>query len=311
VGLRIVAFAGGVGGAKLADGLARNLRHEDLSVVVNTGDDFEHLGLQICPDLDTMTYTLAGLADPVRGWGRADESWHFLQTLELFGGPTWFQLGDRDLALHVERTRRLRQGQTLTEVTEHIRRALGVAVAILPMSDQPVATIVLTDEGQLPFQEYFVARRCEPCLRGLLFKRSEQAAPSPKVRAALKGCDAVVFCPSNPWVSLDPILDLPGMRELIQGKPVVGVSPIVGGRALKGPAARMFRQLGFEPSSLAVAKHYQGLLSGLVIDVQDADQEQDVAALGVKVLVTNTIMKDVTARSRLGKEVLEFVRGLA
>ncbi|MGD2253001.1 MAG: 2-phospho-L-lactate transferase, partial [Anaerolineales bacterium] len=252
MGLRIVAFAGGVGGAKLADGLARNLRHEDLSVVVNTGDDFEHLGLQICPDLDTMTYTLAGLADPVRGWGRADESWHFLQTLELFGGPTWFQLGDRDLALHVERTRRLRQGQTLTEVTEHIRRALGVAVAILPMSDQPVATIVLTDEGQLPFQEYFVARRCEPCLRGLLFKRSEQAAPSPKVRAALKGCDAVVFCPSNPWVSLDPILDLPGMRELIQGKPVVGVSPIVGGRALKGPAARMFRQLGFEPSSLAV-----------------------------------------------------------
>jgi LPPG:FO 2-phospho-L-lactate transferase len=310
VGLRIVALAGGVGGAKLADGLARNLRQEDLSVVVNTGDDFEHFGLQICPDLDTMTYTLAGLADPARGWGRADESWHFLQTLELLGGPTWFQLGDRDLALHVERTRRLRQGQTLTEVTEHIRGALGVAVAILPMSDQPVATIVLTDEGPLPFQEYFVARRCEPRVRGLLFKRSEQAAPSPKVRAALKGCDAVVFCPSNPWVSLDPILDLPGMRELVQGKPVVGVSPIVGGRALKGPAAKMFRQMGVEPSSLAVAKHYQGLLSGLVIDVQDAEQEQDVAALGVKVLVTNTIMKDVPARSHLGKEVLDFVRGL-
>lgn len=309
--MKVVALAGGVGGAKLVDGLAGVLPPEDLTVVVNTGDDFEHLGLTICPDLDTVTYTLAGLANPETGWGRANESWDFLETLEQLGGPTWFRLGDRDLALHVERTRRLSAGEPLSSVAAVLCRRLGVEVRLLPMSDQPVRTLVDTDQGRLAFQEYFVARRCEPAVRGFEFAGAGQAEPAPGVRAALQDCELIIFCPSNPWVSLDPILAVPAMRALVQAKPTLGVSPIVGGAALKGPAAKMYQELGIEPSAAAVAGHYAGLLQALVIDRVDAGLEQQIADLGVRPFVTDTVMSDRQDRIRLAGEVLAFARELA
>lgn len=299
-------MAGGVGGAKLVDGLAAQLPAEELAVIVNTGDDFEHLGLTICPDLDTVTYTLAGLANPQTGWGRAEESWNFLAELETLGGPTWFKLGDRDLALHIERTRRLQAGEPLSQVTRHLCRHLGVEVQVLPMSDQPVRTIVDCAEGQLAFQQYFVARRCEPAVRGFSFDGIERARPAPGVEQALAECDLVALCPSNPWVSLDPILAVPGLRAALEGKPVIGVSPLVGGAAIKGPAAKMYRELGIEPSATAVARHFAGLLEGLLIDDLDADQAAAIQALGVQTLVTDTVMRDPAGRARLAGELLGF-----
>ncbi|MGH2606394.1 MAG: 2-phospho-L-lactate transferase, partial [Anaerolineales bacterium] len=254
--MKIVILSGGVGGAKLVDGLAAVLAPEELTVIVNTGDDFDHLGLRICPDLDTVVYTLAGLADPETGWGRADESWNFLQSLAQLGGPSWFRLGDRDLALHIERTRRLDAGEPLSRVMEGLARALGVRIKVLPMSDDPTPTIVITDEGRLPFQEYFVARGWQPKVLGFSFDGIEAAQPAPGVLEALRTADAVVFGPSNPWVSVDPILAVPGIRHALEGKRVLAVSPIVGGRALKGPAAKMFAELGIPPSAVAVAGHY-------------------------------------------------------
>lgn len=304
--MKVVALAGGVGGAKLVDGLAAVLPPQDLTVVVNTGDDFEHLGLTICPDLDTVTYTLAGLANPETGWGRADESWTFLEALAQLGGPTWFRLGDRDLALHIERTRRLAAGEPLSSVTRDLCRRLGVEVRLLPMSDQPVRTLVDTDRGRLAFQEYFVARRCEPAVRGFEFSGAERAEPAPGVRSALQECELVVFCPSNPWVSLDPILAVRGMRAMLGAKASIGVSPIVGGEALKGPAAKMYRELGIEPSAAAVAGHYAGLLRALVIDRVDAGLEQQIADLGVRPFVADTVMSDRKDRIRLAGEVLAF-----
>lgn len=304
--MKVVALAGGVGGAKLVDGLAAVLSPEDLTVVVNTGDDFEHLGLTICPDLDTVTYTLAGLANPETGWGRADESWDFLQALEQLGGPTWFRLGDRDLALHVERTRRLSAGEPLSSVTRGLCARLGVQVRLIPMSDQPVPTLVETDQGRLAFQEYFVARRCEPAVRGFEYAGAERSEPAPRVLDALRDCELVVFCPSNPWVSLDPILAVPGVRSAIEGKPSIGVSPIVGGEAIKGPAAKMYRELGIQPSAAAVGEHYAGLLQALVIDRLDAGLAEAVAALGMRPFVTDTLMTDREARIRLAGELLSF-----
>ena len=244
--MKVVALAGGVGGAKLVDGLAAVLAPDDLTVVVNTGDDFRHLGLSICPDLDTITYTLAGLANPQTGWGRRDESWSFLETLGRLGGPTWFRLGDRDLALHVQRTRRLAEGQPLSQVTAELCAALGVGVRVLPMSDQPVSTRVLTEEGELTFQDYFVARGCEPRVSSFRLEGLEAAQAAPGVLQALREAAVVILCPSNPWVSLDPILALPGVRPSLALKFAVGVSPIVGGQAVKGPAAKMFRELGLQ-----------------------------------------------------------------
>jgi LPPG:FO 2-phospho-L-lactate transferase len=304
--MRIVALAGGVGGAKLVDGLAAVVAPQDLTVIVNTGDDFEHLGLTICPDLDTVSYTLAGLANPETGWGRADESWNFLDSLEQLGGPTWFRLGDRDLALHIERTVRLGAGETLSAVTSHLCQRLGVAVDVIPMSDQPVRTIVDSSEGRLSFQEYFVARACEPAVRGFEFAGAQQAHPAPGVETALRACDLVVFCPSNPWVSIDPILAVPGMRTALSGKRCIGVSPIVGGAAIKGPAAKMYRELGIEPSAAAVAGHYAGLLQALLIDHADAGQAERIAAGGVQPVVTDTVMIDRPGRIRLANELLAF-----
>jgi LPPG:FO 2-phospho-L-lactate transferase len=306
VALRVVALAGGVGGSKLVDGLAEVLPLDHLTVIVNTGDDFEHLGLTICPDMDTIIYTLAGLANPKTGWGRVDETWSFLETLEALGGPVWFQLGDRDLALHHERSRRLKEGQSLTDVTRRVCQAFDISVTLLPMSDHPVRTIVVTDEGELAFQDYFVARRCEPRVRGFRFAGVETATPAPGVIEALSLADLVVLCPSNPWVSLDPILAVKGIRGAVSEKLVVGVSPIVGGKAIKGPAAKMYTELNLQPSAYTVVEHFRDLLDGILIDKQDQHLAHEIQSLDIHVHVTNTIMKNKQDRIGLGEEVLVF-----
>jgi len=307
--MNVVALAGGVGGAKLAHGLAQILRPEELTVVVNTGDDFEHLGLHISPDLDTVMYTLAGIANPETGWGLAGETWNFLDALGRLGGATWFRLGDRDLATHVERSHRLWSGQSLTEVTAALCASLGVRPRLLPMTDDIVSTIVRTDEGELEFQEYFVYRQCRPRVRGFRFHGLEHAFPTEAVLAALDAAGAILFCPSNPFVSLDPILSLPGIRERVRRRGAVAVSPIVGGQALKGPAAKMFAELGWEASAAAVAEHYAGLLRGFVLDTVDAGLKEKVESETVKVLVANTVMKTDSDRARLAREVLAFAIG--
>jgi LPPG:FO 2-phospho-L-lactate transferase len=310
-GLRVTALAGGVGGAKLADGLARVLPPDCLTVIVNTGDDFDFLGLRICPDLDTVLYTLAGRSNPATGWGRADETFRALETLGELGGPTWFRLGDRDLGLHLERTRWLAAGRSLTDFTQHLREVWGVTANVLPMSADPIPTWVMTDEGELSFQEYFVRRQCRPQVRSFRFGEVAQARPAAGVLEALGAADLIVFCPSNPWVSIDPILAVPGVRAAIAAGAgrVVAVSPIVGGATLKGPAAKMYAELGIAPSALAVAQHYHGLLSGFVLDELDRAQAAAVAALGLPARVTQTVMKTPDDRTRLALEVVAFGMG--
>ncbi len=309
--MNIVALAGGVGGAKLADGLAQSLPPENLTIIVNTGDDFEHLGLKICPDLDTVCYTLAGLANPVTGWGLAGETWNALEGIGTLGGPGWFRVGDRDLGTHLERTRRLRAGQGLSQITRDFCRAWGVKPTVLPMSDDPIPTMVNTEEGEMAFQEYFVHRLCHPRVRGFRFEGVQVARAAPGVLEALARADLIVFCPSNPWVSVDPILSIPGVRELVgkqggtRGK-VIAVSPIIAGQAVKGPAAKMYAELGVEPSALAVAKHYGGLLAGFVLDRQDGMQEEAIRELGIRPFVTETLMKTPADRVRLAGDVLRF-----
>lgn len=301
--MKIVALAGGVGGAKLAHGLAQVLPPEDLTVIVNTGDDFEHYGLSICPDLDTVCYTLAGLANPETGWGRVDESWKVIENASKLGGPNWFRLGDQDLGTHLERTRRLKAGEPLSSITKDFCKAWGVQHTVLPMSDQLVRTMVATVEGELAFQDYFVRRRCEPEVKGFRFDGVDSAEAAPGAVEALASADAVVICPSNPWVSIDPILQLVS----IQGKPVYAVSPIIGGETVKGPAAKMYRELGIEPSALAVANHYRNLASGFILDVVDSQLIESVRGLNMRALVTYTVMKSHEDRRRLAVEVLNFI----
>ncbi|HRK90539.1 MAG TPA: 2-phospho-L-lactate transferase [Anaerolineales bacterium] len=304
--MKIVALAGGVGGAKLADGLAQILPPEDLTVIVNTGDDFEHLGLTICPDIDTVCYTLAGLANPETGWGRAGETWNTIANVEKLGGPAWFRLGDQDIATHLERTRRLKEGQSLSQVTRDFCKAWGIQPTVLPMSDSPVRTMVDSDEGELAFQEYFVHRQCQPRVRGFRFDGVEVAEPAPGAKEALKSADAVVFCPSNPWVSIDPILKVIKNMD----KPVVAVSPIIGGKTVKGPAAKMYAELGIEPSALAVANHYRTILAGFVLDNADSNIESVIKDLKIKTLVTDTLMNQPADRKRLANDVLFFIGSL-
>ena len=316
----ILALAGGVGGAKLAAGLQSTLdRPEDLLTVVNTGDDFEHLGLTICPDLDTVMYTLSGRANPETGWGLAGETWHFLEALGALGGEDWFRLGDRDLATHVERTRRLRSGETLSEVTSDLAARLGVRSRIAPMSDDPVRTVVETPDGDLPFQEYFVRRRCEPAVRGLRYEGAPAARMSAAFEAALTdpALEAVVVCPSNPYLSVDPILAVPGVRAALARcpAPIVAVSPIVGGRAIKGPAAKIMEELGVEVSAAAVAARYRALLDGFVLDETDralAGTIESESAAGergaLRVRVEQTVMGTGADRTRLAARVLGFAR---
>ena len=311
----ILALAGGVGGAKLAAGLQSALdRPQDLLTVVNTGDDFEHLGLTICPDLDTVMYTLSGRANPETGWGVAGETWHFLGALAALGGEDWFRLGDRDLATHVERTRRLRAGQTLSRITSHLCARLGVPSRIAPMSDDPVRTVVATPDGDLPFQEYFVRQACEPAVRGLRFEGAAAARMSAAFEAALAepALEAVVICPSNPYLSVDPILAVPGVRAALAriAAPVVAVSPIVGGRAIKGPAAKIMGELEVEASAASVAVRYGKLLDGFVLDETDRALAGAIesAEAGVRVRVEQTVMRTDEDRTRLAASVLEFAR---
>jgi LPPG:FO 2-phospho-L-lactate transferase len=284
-----------------------------LTVIVNVGDDFEHFGLKICPDLDTVCYTLAGLANPATGWGRVDESWQALEVINGLGGPNWFRLGDRDLGLHLERTRRIREGQPLSAITSDFCRSWGIRAHILPVTDMLVPTWVETAEGRLSFQEYFVHRRCEPAVNSFCFEGVESALPAPGVLESLEEADIVVICPSNPWVSVDPILAIQGVREAIRacrsrGCPVLAVSPILGGQTVKGPAAKMYLELGIEPSALAVGRHYQGLLSDLAIDVKDRELAGEIAGLGIRPLPTQILMLDEADRKRLALELLTLVR---
>jgi len=311
---RFIAITGGVGGAKLALGLAQLLSPDEVAFIVNTGDDFEHLGLHVSPDIDTLVYTLSGQSNTETGWGRRGETWQFMHALREFGGETWFNLGDLDLAMHVRRTQRLREGAPLTMVTRELANALGVEYEVLPMSDAPVRTMIGTPSGELAFQHYFVRDRCAPAVTGFRFAGADVAAMTPEIerRLADPALAGIIVCPSNPFVSVDPILAVPGLRQRLKdaGVPIVAVSPIVAGLAIKGPTAKMMTELKIPNSAVAVAAHYRGLVDGFVIDAQDAVLEPDVAALGLRTVVTQTVMLSLADRKQLAADVLRFVERL-
>lgn len=308
---QVLALCGGIGGAKLALGLYRVLGGGRLTVVVNTGDDFGHLGLAVSPDLDTVLYTLGGLADPERGWGRAEETWQFMEALRQLGGEAWFQLGDRDLAMHIERTRWLRNGKSLSAFAAHATQRLGIDARILPMTDAAVRTIVETDEGILPFQHYFVQRRCEPVVRAIRFAGATEASPPADLIDLLAGpsLQAIVICPSNPYLSIDPILAVPGIATALATTqaPVIAVSPIIGGQAVKGPTAKIMAELGITVTNGSIADHYRTLIDGLVVDESD---RADCTHLEVPALMVRTMMRDLTDRKRLANDVLAFAEKL-
>lgn len=308
----VVALSGGIGGAKLALGLSRVVAPERLMIVANTGDDFEHLGLSISPDIDTLMYTLAGLSDPVRGWGLRDETWGFMAALAALGGETWFQLGDRDLATHVERTRRLAAGETLSQITHDFCRRLGIGPRIVPMTDSRVRTRLRTGAGWVDFQDYFVRLRCEPAITTIAFEGAEQAIPQPDLLKALKSSSlrCVIICPSNPLISIDPILAVPGVREALRAcpAPIVGVSPIIAGAAVKGPTAKMMRDLGSPVTAEAVARHYDGLLDGYVIDSDDVDT---LHLPNLTVRCAPILMRSLADREALAHEALALADHLA
>ena len=304
----IIALSGGIGGAKLALGLSRVLPPEELLIIANTGDDFEHYGLTICPDTDTLLYTLAGLDNPQLGWGRADESWAFMETLAALGGADWFRLGDRDLALHVLRSHRLRAGDSLSAITDDFRQRFGIGPRILPMSDDPVRTKIGTDQGWLDFQDWFVRLRAEPLARAVRFAGVEQARPQPALLEALRAQPrGIVICPSNPFISIEPILAVPGLRDAIaaSGAPVVAVSPIIAGQAVKGPTARMFEALGVTPSAAAVAARYGDLLDGYVMEYGD-----DGTGITPRVFHAATLMRDLADKTALARQVLAAIEAL-
>jgi len=307
--MSVLALSGGVGGAKLALGLSRILPPGELTIVANTGDDFEHLGLAISPDIDTLVYTLAGLANPELGWGRRDESWNFMDTLATLGGATWFRLGDRDLAMHVERTRRLHRGETLTEITADMCRRLGIGPRILPMTDGRLRTRLLTATGWLEFQDYFVRRRCEPVVQELMFEGDAKPQPAFLSLLADPALTAVVICPSNPFISVEPILSLSGVRDALSAcrAPVIAVSPIIAGRAVKGPTAKLMTELGLDPSARAVAEWYGDLLDGYVVDHADAAA---MDGLHPRVIAARTLMLTLEDREALARVVLDAAASL-
>lgn len=310
----IVALAGGVGGAKLAHGLANTLSPGELAIFVNTGDDFVHLGLHISPDIDTVAYTLADLSDRERGWGLADETWAFMGALERLGGEVWFRLGDRDLATHVERTRRLATGETLSKIVADFCRRLAISHIVLPMSDDPVRTMVHSRGEILPFQEYFVHRACAPPVDGFTFEGADQAVVQPTLLASISdpALEAIIVCPSNPFVSIGPFLAMPPFSAALTQRraPLIAVSPIIGGKALKGPAAKMFEELGLVPTVVSVAEHYGTLLDGFIIDSEDQVHEPALRSLGIKTLVTKTVMQDHADERWLAQEAVRFAHEL-
>jgi len=303
---KVVCLSGGVGGAKLLLGLQHVVTPGALTAVVNTGDDFDHLGLRICPDLDTALYTLSGMANPELGWGRRDETWHFMQTLTDLGGETWFRLGDRDLALHIQRTQHLKDGQTLEAFTRGVAERLHLPTTILPMTNDALRTRVVTDAGELDFQHYFVRLRCEPKLQAYRFDGVETARIAPAVSAALQQkLRAILIAPSNPYLSIDPILALSGMRELLRenGAPIIAVTPIIGGNAVKGPTAKILSELGKEISPLAIAAHYRDLIDGYVLDEKDSHLAD---LMNVPVAITNTLMQTLSDRERVAAVALQL-----
>jgi len=308
----VLALSGGVGGAKLAAGLGTVLAPADLTIAVNTGDDFEHLGLTICPDIDSVTYAMAGLNDTERGWGVEGETWQAMAMLRALGEESWFNLGDRDLGMHIARSWRLRAGQTLSQVTARLTRELGITHAIVPMSDDAVRTRIETENGTLDFQRYFVAEQCRPVARSIRFEGAPGAAPSPGLAGALACPDlaAVIICPSNPYLSVDPILAVDGVRAALAALavPVVVVSPLVGGKALKGPLGKLLGELGAEGGNLAIARHYAGIADHLIIDTADAGDAEGLHRLGVSVTITGTVMCDADDRERLARVALSAAR---
>lgn len=309
--MKITTLAGGVGGARLTNGLAKLLDTNELTTIVNTGDDFWYSGLYICPDLDTVTYTLAGINDPVNGWGIENETWQVLSSLEKIGHPIWFRLGDRDFATHIERTRLLQSGLTLSEVAVALSHRLGVLHTILPMADATVQTLVETVElGVLSFQEYFVKYRFQPTVRAVEFSGCTSAIMPDPVAKALEETDLVVICPSNPFVSIDPILSIPGLRDLLLRKVVIAVSPLVGGKTIKGPAAKMMLEMNMEVSSANVAKYYQSFIKGFVLDKADGDEAGSIRQCGIIPMETDILMAGVEGQIRLAREVIEFGKTL-
>ncbi|MCB0172213.1 MAG: 2-phospho-L-lactate transferase [Anaerolineae bacterium] len=304
----VVALAGGVGGSKLAYGLAQVVAPEHLTIIVNTGDDFEHLGLYIAPDLDTVMYTLAGVNNPATGWGVKDESWNMMAAMARYIGPTWFQLGDRDLATHLLRTTWLHDNYSYNQVTKELCRRLGVRCTVLPMTEQPVRTMVQTESGELAFQEYFVKLKCEPVVTGLRYAGAEGAQPSREVVSAVRQSDVIVFCPSNPLLSLDPILALPTMRRVLAASrsPKIAVSPLIKGQALKGPAAKLMKELNMDVSATGVAHYLREVLTGFVIDHADQAEEEAITNLGLRTLVTGTVMTSNETKVQLAQEILAF-----
>ena len=307
----VAALCGGIGGAKLALGLYRVLPRRKLTVVCNPGDDFDHLGLRICPDADTVLYTLAGLANPETGWGRIGETWTFMRALDDLGGEIWFRLGDGDLALHVERTRRLAGGEPWSGIARDVARRLGVHARVVPACDEAVRTVVMTPDGLLAFQHYFVRDRCEPAVTGFEFEGAENARPCGAVLDALadESLRCVVVCPSNPFISIDPILAVPGMRAAIRAAaaPVIGVSPIIGGGAVKGPTAKMMRELGLDVSNRSIERHYGDLVDAWIIDTADS---KDASGFARPVRVARTLMRTDADKDALAREVLALADDL-
>lgn len=309
----ILCLCGGVGGAKLAHGLSRIVAPDRLRIVVNTGDDFQHLGLRISPDLDTVLYTLAGVADPVRGWGRAAETWRFMAALAAAGAPDWFQLGDKDLAVHLYRTWALGQGMGLAQATRELGRSFGVEHRLLPMSDDPVQTRVLTDQGELAFQDYFVRLACRPRVKSIEFAGAGRARANPEFAAlAADGADAIILCPSNPFLSLAPILSLRHIRAALRAAraPVVAVSPVVGGKALKGPTARIMEELGMAAGNLSIARYYGDFLDGLIIDESDENEGAAIERLGIAATAAGIVMNSLQDRIDLAQTSLRFAASL-
>ena len=307
--MRIIALAGGVGGAKLVQGLVSILSPEELIIVVNTGDDFFFHGLKICPDIDTICYTLAGLANNETGWGRKDESWQFLNALKLITDESWFQVGDKDLATHVYRTEELNNGLPLHQIVDYLCRKWGIKHKIFPMSDINVMTMIQTKEfGELSFQEYFVKYQCKPIVEHIHFKSEEIPSPTPGILEEINKSDAVIICPSNPWLSIDPILNLTGFTQAIKEKFTIAVSPIVGGRAIKGPAAKIFSELGIKPTSIAVAEHYKGLINAIFLDKEDKNLESAISNMEIDSIITNTIMNSDQEKIQLANDVIDYLR---
>ena len=309
----LCVLSGGVGGAKLVLGLSQVLNNDDFMTIVNTGDDFVHLGLKICPDIDTIIYTLAELVDQERGWGLKDESWNFLDKTKLLGGESWFNLGDKDLATHVHRTQRLAKGEDLTSITKNLASSFGVEAKIVPMTNDLVSTVVETREGDLAFQHYFVRDRCLPIVKSFRFEgiKSSVINPSIKEYGEENNKSAVLLAPSNPFVSIDPIIGVPGMtEELVKMKgPKIAISPIVNSKAIKGPAAKMMQELGIPSTSIEVTNHYKGLIDAVVIDHADAALSEKIEDMGIKVFVTNTVMHSLKEKITLANECLNFIEG--